>query len=177
MPDAVARAAHLRLFGIAPRYDRAVNALELTGDAAARPVLTADPLLSRVVVRHAEALLAERPAAAETTAGTVRRILTRLLGDDEAGCSLTAVSANLHMSERSLQRRLADEGVSFDALLDELRRELALRYLADEKVAIAEIAYLLGYSEPSAFHRAFKRWTGTTPAEARQQRRRREGAG
>jgi AraC-like DNA-binding protein len=176
-PDAVARAAHLRLFGVAPWYDRAVNALELTGAAAARPVLTADPLLSRVVVRHAEALLAERPAAAETTAGTVRRILTRLLGDDEAGCSLTAVSASLHMSERSLQRRLADEGVTFDALLDDLRRELALRYLADEKVAIAEIAYLLGYSEPSAFHRAFKRWTGTTPAEARQQRRRHEGAG
>jgi AraC-like DNA-binding protein len=138
---------------------------------------TADPLLSRVVLRHAEALLAERPAAAETTAGSVRRILTRLLGDDEAGCSLAAVSTSLHMSERSLQRRLADEGVTFDALLDELRRELALRYLADEKVAIAEIAYLLGYSEPSAFHRAFKRWTGTTPAEARQQRRRHEGAG
>ncbi|HVU52194.1 MAG TPA: AraC family transcriptional regulator [Polyangia bacterium] len=175
-PDAAARAAHLRLFGIAPRYDRAVNALELTGEAAARPVRTADPLLSRVVVRHAEALLAERPAATETTAGSVRRILTRLLGDDEAGCSLAAVSASLHMSERSLQRRLADEGVTFDALLDELRRELALRYLADEKVAIAEIAYLLGYSEPSAFHRAFKRWTGTTPAEARQ-RRRHEGAG
>jgi AraC-like DNA-binding protein len=158
------------------RCTRSLNALELTTDAAGRPVLTADPLLSRVVVRHAEALLAERPAA-ETTAGTVRRMLTRLLGDDEAGCSLTAVSASLHMSERSLQRRLADEGVSFDALLDELRRELALRYLADEKVAIAEIAYLLGYSEPSAFHRAFKRWTGTTPAEARQQRRRHERAG
>jgi len=176
-PDAAARAAHLRLFGRAPRYDRAVNALEIAGDAAARLVQTADPLLSRVVIRHADALLAERPAAAESTAGAVRRILTRLLGDDEAGCSLSAVSASLHMSERSLQRRLADEGVTFDVLLDDLRRELALRYLADEKVAIASIAYLLGYSEPSAFHRAFRRWTGTTPAEARQRRRRQEGAG
>src|SRR3954454_12559259 len=174
-PDAAARAEHLRLFGVAPRYGRAVNALELPAAAAARPVPSADPLLSRIVVRHAEALLVERPAAAETAAGKVRRILTGLLGDDETGASLAAVSARLHMSERSLQRRLADEGVTFDAVLDELRRELAVRYLADEKVAIAEIAYLLGYSEPSAFHRAFKRWTGTTPAEARQRQRHGEG--
>jgi len=72
------------------------------------------------------------------------------------------------MSERSLQRRLAEESVRFEALTDDVRREMAARYLADRKVAIAEIAYLLGYSEPSAFHRAFKRWTGSTPAEARQ---------
>src|SRR4051794_2649909 len=170
-PDGAARAEHLRLFGVAPRYGCAVNALELPAAAAARPVPSADPLLSRIVVRHAEALLVERPAAAETAAGKVRRILTGVLGDDEDGARPAAVSARLHMSERSLQRRLADEGVTFDALLDELRRELAVRYLADEKVAIAEIAYLLGYSEPSAFHRAFKRWTGTTPAEARQRQR------
>jgi AraC-like DNA-binding protein len=169
-PDAATRAEHLRLFGVTPWYGTAVNALELPGDVAARPVPTADPLLSRIVVRHAEALLAERPAAVETAAAKVRRILTGLLGDDGAGASLAVVSARLHTSERSLQRRLADEGVTFDALLDELRRELALRYLADPKVAIAEIAYLLGYSEPSAFHRAFKRWTGKTPAEARQRR-------
>jgi AraC-like DNA-binding protein len=172
-PDAAARAEHLRLFGVAPRYGRAVNALEIPGPTAARPVPSADPLLSRIVVRHAEALLAERPAAAETVAVKVRRMMAEQLGD---GGSLAVISAQLRMSERSLQRRLADEGFTFDGLLEDLRRELALRYLADEKVAIAEIAYLLGYSEPSAFHRAFKRWMGTTPAQARQ-RRRQEGAG
>jgi AraC-like DNA-binding protein len=71
------------------------------------------------------------------------------------------------MSARSLQRRLGDEGTSFDAVIDELRRDLAHRYLADPRIAIAEVAYLLGFSEPSAFHRAFKRWTGATPSEAR----------
>lgn len=71
------------------------------------------------------------------------------------------------MSERSLQRRLSDDGVTFDAVLDAVRRDLALRYLADPKIAVAEVAYLLGYSEPSPFHRAFKRWTGKTPTEAR----------
>jgi AraC-like DNA-binding protein len=57
--------------------------------------------------------------------------------------------------------------VAFDAILDEFRRDLALRYLADPKIAVTEVAYLLGYSEPSPFHRAFKRWTGVTPTEAR----------
>jgi len=66
-----------------------------------------------------------------------------------------------------VQRRLADEGFTFDAILDDLRRDLALRYLSDKRIAIAEVAYLLGYSEPSPFHRAFKRWTGSTPNEMR----------
>ena len=57
--------------------------------------------------------------------------------------------------------------MTFDGLLDDLRRQLATRYLADPKIGISEVAYLLGYSEPSPFHRAFKRWTGRTPAEAR----------
>lgn len=77
------------------------------------------------------------------------------------------MAARLKMSERSLQRRLADEGVTFDALLDEVRRVLSLRYLADPSIAIAEVAYLLGYSEPSPFYRAFRRWTGTSPSEMR----------
>jgi AraC-like DNA-binding protein len=72
------------------------------------------------------------------------------------------------MSDRTLQRRLAAEHTTFDALLDEIRHQLALRYLADPKIAVSEVAYLLGYSEPSPFHRAFRRWTGATPGEIRQ---------
>jgi AraC-like DNA-binding protein len=126
-------------------------------------------VLSRVVIRHAEALLAALPVPApDSSAHRVRRILADALADGEGQATLAAVADKLHMSERSLQRRLADEGLKFDALLDELRRELAVRYLQDRKVAIAEVAYLLGYSEPSAFHRAFKRWTGKTPSELRQ---------
>ncbi len=66
-----------------------------------------------------------------------------------------------------MQRKLAEEGLAFEDLVDEMRRDLALRYLADPKIAVAEVAYLLGYSEPSPFNRAFKRWTGVTPSEAR----------
>jgi AraC-like DNA-binding protein len=130
-----------------------------------RPVVKADPALSHLIERHAEALLAALPPPTQTAADRVRRILSSALRDGDA--TLAGAARKLKMSERSLQRRLADEGVTFDALLDEIRRDLALRYLADAKIAVAEVAYLLGYSEPSPFHRAFKRWTGRTPSEMR----------
>jgi len=164
-PAPASTAEHERVFGVRPRFDAAVNALELPADVVDRACPAADPALSRVVERHAEALLAARPDPQATTSQRVRHLLAGALADGDA--TLAAMAARLRMSERSLQRRLADEGVSFDAVLDDLRRELALRYLAAPSVAIAEVAYLLGYSEPSAFHRAFKRWTGVTPAEAR----------
>lgn len=156
---------HVRVFGVEPRFARRVNALELDRAALDWPVPRADARLWRVIERHAEAVLSARPDVALSTADRVRRLLSSTLGEGDA--TLAAVSAKLKTSERTLQRKLADEGVSFDTLLDELRRDLALRYLADPKIAIAEIAYLLGYSEPSPFHRAFKRWTGRTPSDAR----------
>lgn len=152
-------------FGVEPRFAQPCNALEIDASALDRPLPAADPALSRVVERHAEALLAALPAIEQGIADRVRRVLAGSLGEGEA--SLAAVAKRLRTSERSLQRKLAEEGVTFDALLDELRRDLALRYLSDRRLAIAEVAYLLGYSEPSPFHRAFKRWTGKTPAEAR----------
>jgi AraC-like DNA-binding protein len=74
------------------------------------------------------------------------------------------------MSERTLQRRLGGEGTSVQALLDEVRHRISLRQLAESRQSIAEISYLLGFAEVRAFHRAFKRWTGSTPAVYRQSR-------
>ncbi len=158
-------AEHVRVFGVEPRFGCDVNAVELERARLVRPLPSADPALYRVIERHAETLLAARPAASATTADRVRQLLAGALGEGNA--TLKAMAAKLKMSDRSLQRRLADEGVTFDALLDELRRDLALRYLSDPHIAVAEVAYLLGYSEPSPFHRAFKRWTGATPNEMR----------
>ena len=73
----------------------------------------------------------------------------------------------LATSQRTLQRRLAAEGVSFQQLQDDVRREAAERLLADRSLAANEIGYLLGFSEPSAFHRACKRWFRATPLEFR----------
>lgn len=159
------RSEHRRVFGLEPRFAQRINAIELDRAVLELPAPRADTRLSRVIERHAEALLEARPDPALSTADRVRHVLAAHLG--EGDISLGAVAERLKTSERTLQRKLADEGVSFDALLDELRRDLALRYLADPKIAVAEVAYLLGYSEPSPFHRAFKRWTGKTPTEAR----------
>jgi AraC-like DNA-binding protein len=67
------------------------------------------------------------------------------------------------MSARHLQRGLSSEGTSFQALLDDARRELAVRHLADPGATVANVAWLVGFSEPSAFHRAYRRWTGLSP--------------
>lgn len=156
---------HARIFGVAPTFDAKVNAVEWDDDVLAHRVPSADPALSRIVERHADAVLAARPEAPPTYAERVRQVLTARLGEEEP--SLSRVAKHLKMSERSIQRRLAADGASFDSLLDHLRHELALKYLADPKLAIGEVAYLLGYSEASPFYRAFRRWTGTTPAELR----------
>jgi AraC-like DNA-binding protein len=79
------------------------------------------------------------------------------------------------MSPRSLQRRLQSEGTSFAQVLVDLRRDLALRYLRDERIAIGEVGFLLGFLDVAAFHRAFKRWTGSTPAQYRRSVQERSG--
>ena len=71
------------------------------------------------------------------------------------------------MSERTLARRLSDEGLNFTEILQHLRRDLAIRYLDDRKLHVSKIAWLLGFHEVSAFTNAFKRWTGKTPSQMR----------
>lgn len=73
------------------------------------------------------------------------------------------MAAELHLSERTLQRRLAEHKLNFTELLDAVRRESALQYLREKRVSVDEVAFLLGFATPNSFFRAFKRWTGTTP--------------
>lgn len=79
--------------------------------------------------------------------------------------SLEAVAANFNISPRTLQRKLKEEGVSFLQIVEEVRHRLAVHYLQSGNSSIKEVSYTLGYNEPTAFIRAFKRWTGTTPAQ------------
>jgi len=76
------------------------------------------------------------------------------------------VARRLGLSQRTLARRLAREGLSFSKLLSELRLELARRYLVDERLSISDVAWLLGYQDVAAFSNAFKRWTGKAPSAA-----------
>jgi AraC-like DNA-binding protein len=87
----------------------------------------------------------------------------------EGDVQIETVARALATSTRSLQRRLAEAGISYQQLLDNTRRDAADEYLADPRLSIGEVAYLLGYSEPAAFHRAFKRWNGITPQSFRKQ--------
>jgi AraC-like DNA-binding protein len=80
---------------------------------------------------------------------------------------MEAIAAKIGVSRQTLYRNLKAEGVTFEQVLDDLRRTMALDYLRARKVSVNETAYLVGFSDPAAFSRAFKRWTGMSPREAR----------
>lgn len=92
----------------------------------------------------------------------------RLAASMEGGAlGMADIARALGTSSRSLHRRLQDEGTSFNELVDQVRRQFAEQYLARPKLAISEVAFLVGFNGPSAFHKAFRRWTGVTPSEYR----------
>jgi AraC-like DNA-binding protein len=159
--------AHRRLFRAPIRFNQAVNGLVLRRELLDTPLLKSDPGLCAVLDRHARELL-ERVPRATALRDRVRQLAAPTLS---TGAPRTAtIARTLHMSRRTLQRQLRNDGTSHRELVDTLRRDLALRYLAERQIAIAEVAFLLGFSEASAFHRAFKRWSGTTPATYRRSR-------
>jgi AraC-like DNA-binding protein len=129
-----------------------------------RALPTADARLHTVVTRMAERLLAELPRAHSFT-DEVRRVLASELCHGNP--DVVHVARAMHMSARTLGRRLNDEGTTFRELRDELRRQLALSYVANPEVGLCEVAFLLGFSDVAVFHRAFRRWTGTTPLQHR----------
>ena len=96
---------------------------------------------------------------------TVERCLEPLLATGDA--TIDHVAHELGVSRQTLYRRLKAEGVTFEALLDELRHRTALKLLRDDHLSVKQASWRLGFSEPAAFSRAFKRWTGTSPSAAR----------
>ena len=113
-----------------------------------------------VLSEHAEALLKSLEDS-KSTRGRVESLLMPVLHTGEA--SMEMIAGKLGMSRQTLFRKLKAEGVNFEKVLDELRHKLALYYLNGKKASVNETAYLVGFSEPSAFSRAFKRWTGSSP--------------
>lgn len=129
-----------------------------------QPLLHADPTLRQLLDRQAQALLQALPVSDEFHR-TLQKILLKRL--PEGQISLARLAKDLHQSPRTLQRRLASQGLNWQQLLDRTRRELAQQYLQDRSLSLSEIAMLLGYSEQSAFSRAYRRWTESAPRQTR----------
>jgi AraC-like DNA-binding protein len=160
---------HLRLFGVTPCFGAPHDELLFEHRLLDLPQREAEPALGSILDRHLHELLQQLPPRANF----LDRVRAAVIGALQNGePSLDELAQRLHMSRRSVQRRLQQEGTSIKDLTAVLRAELATRYLQEPNESVGEIAFLLGFSEPSTFHRAFKRWTGMTPAQYRQTRRR-----
>jgi AraC-like DNA-binding protein len=155
---------HSRVFGCPLKFGHSRSELVFSRRVLERPLLKADPVLQAIVEAQVLVLLEKLPKA-EPTADTVRRFLAEELSNGQPG--LEQLASRLRMSARTLHRRLEQEGTNFRRVLTEVRRELAVRHLLERRLAIGEIAFLLGFSEVSAFHRAFKHWTGHAPRSYR----------
>jgi AraC-like DNA-binding protein len=142
------------------------NAMRMDPAWAAAQVQRLPRYAFGVLAEHADALLADLESS-KSVRGRVESLLMPVLHKGEA--SMDAVAGQLALSRQTLFRQLKAEGVTFEQVLDELRLRLALDYLRARKVSVNETAYLVGFSEPAAFSRAFKRWTGASPRDWREQ--------
>lgn len=129
------------------------------------PVRASDPTLAGYLDRLAEDAV-KALGEDDTMTGRLRQVLWSRLTDGAP--TLATAAAAMAVSERTLQRRLAEEGTNFAEALAQLRQDLAVRLLEDRTLAVYEIAFLLGYAEPTAFHRAFRRWRGVSPRQFRE---------
>ena len=154
-------AEYERVFELPVVFESGRNAILMKGNAFP-DVLNAKPsrYVFGILSARAESLLHELDAAV-TTRGRVESAIMPVLHTGEA--NMGTVAASLALSRQTLARRLKSEGTTFEKLLDELRHRLALAYLGDSKVSVHQCAYLTGFSDPAAFSRAFKRWTGASP--------------
>lgn len=155
---------HERLFRCPIEFGAKHNKLYFASSNLTLPIAKADAGLCALLDRHAEELLAKFPPR-DSLVDQVRSIIANeFRGGDP---SLEHVADQLGLTPRTLQRKLHELGTSHNELLEQMRRQLAMQYLREREMAICEVAYLLGFSEASSFHRAFKRWTGLTPKEFR----------
>lgn len=156
-------AMHERIFRCPVHFNQLQNALVFSNQVMDVPLVTADSGLAQLLERHARDALQRLGKTV-----LLRERVRELVRQDLTG-KLTAehMAKRLGMSPRTLHRRLVDEGITYRALVDEVRREMALHCLRDPQLSISEVGYLLGFTTSAAFHRAFRRWTGTTATQYR----------
>lgn len=145
-------------------YGQAQMELLFSPDILAVPHQRGDSRLLSILTRYADSLVASLPGdgdiATRVSSSIAREMATNLP-------TLLTTAAALRISPRTLQRQLAQQGASHSALVDGVRRGLAMKYIGDAALSVGEIAYLLHFSDATAFHRAFRRWTGEAPLHYR----------
>lgn len=159
-------AEYLRVLGIAPQFGAPRHSATFDSQLLAMPIPNADTSLYPVLLQHAERLLEQRSVQAEPLVAKVRAALLPRLRSGEA--KLAPVAAELGLSARTLQRKLAEAGSSFQGELDALRFSLAQDYLRQRDLGLVDIAFLLGFQEQSAFTHAFREWSGINPGAWRE---------
>ena len=159
--------AHEQAFGTAAlEFDAPVTQIAFGASTLAQPILHANPGLFPLFEQHAAALLAQLPASQPLTlVERVRSEIVRQLKGEVP--TLATVADRLHLGVRTLQLKLKEANHTYQQLLDAVRRDLAQRHLREPHLSTTDIAFLLGYSEPSVFVRSFKKWTGQTPGAFR----------
>lgn len=159
--------AHEEYFGCPVLFGADLDALLFSPETLAQPNVLGDEGISRFLVSHLDEELSR---VAQESSLVMRAKDAIAQGLSEGAPRMAEIARGLGLSARSFHRRLSERGMSFQALTEETRRELAEGLLRDKHHSLAEIAFLTGFSEQSAFTRAFKRWVGTTPSSYRKDR-------
>ncbi|MFA9419151.1 MAG: AraC family transcriptional regulator [Gammaproteobacteria bacterium] len=144
-------------------FSQPETALLLDPQVVSTPLTTANPELVRVndqIVTDYLAQLDRQDVSMQVRAKLIERLPSGQVSEEE-------IANSIHVSQRSLQRKLKEQGMSFTQLLENTRSELGLQYVRDPQRSFNEIAFLLGFSEPGNFSRAFKRWYGKSPSQYR----------
>jgi AraC-like DNA-binding protein len=163
-------ACYREVFGILPTFDQSDCALVFDPNVLTLPIKTSDSDSRDALTRHAEELMDALPVDASLKSQVQRVLANELRGGNPM---IDNVAAKLSMHPKTLRRRLKEEGTTHSDLLEALRRELAERYLGAPDLNVTEVAFLLGYSDASAFNKAFRRWFEVPPLTYRQRLRHR----
>jgi AraC-like DNA-binding protein len=160
------RAEYERIYGAPVTFEAEWNAVLMDEKWLSHKIAVQPRYVFGILGEHADALLKSLENS-KTVRGRVESLLMPILHKGEA--NMDAIAGKMGLSRQTLFRQLKAEDTTFEKVLDELRHRLALQYLRGKKASVNETAYLVGFSEPAAFSRAFKRWTGMNPREMRQQ--------
>jgi AraC-like DNA-binding protein len=163
-PEPESRAEYERIFRCPVLFDQKENSFTVDMGIIRTPILFANPEMLAHFENYAREFLAEMDRQDKHTQAVTKIILANL--DDES-LTIKKVAREMAVSVRTLQYRLKEEGVVFTDLLTDIRQKLAKKYLRQD-YTVEDITYLLGFSEPSVFRKAFKRWSGATPREYRE---------